>query len=236
MLGAQATLSYTQLRSPINGVVTDRPLFPGETAAAGAAVVTIMDTSSMIAKLHIAQEQAQQLKLGSPATLTIPGMDDPVAAAVSLISPALDTGSTTVEVWLKAPNLHGDLKAGATVHANIKSRTVLSAMLVPSEAIQRSPEGEGKIVWLAQPDGTAKKRVVTIGIQGKEDTQILSGLKLDDQVITTGSFGLDDGSKIKIEAPEAKEGDKADEKGGKDAPDADDKADEKAAPKKGEKE
>ena len=100
-------------------------------------------------------------------------------------------------------------------------------MKVPTEAIQRSPEGDGKIVMLAMADGTAKKRVVTIGIQGKEDTQILTGLQPEDQVITKGAFGLDDGSKIKVEAPEPKEGAAADDDkaGAKDdkKEDADDK-------------
>ena len=60
-LGAEAQLSYTEIRSPIDGVVTDRPLFAGETAAAGTPLLTVMDTSALIAKLHIAQMQAQQL-------------------------------------------------------------------------------------------------------------------------------------------------------------------------------
>ena len=111
-LQAEAQLSYTSVRAPIAGVVTDRPLFPGETPAAGAAIMTIMDTSSMIAKLHVAQAQAQQLRIGAPATITVPGADEPVEAKVSLISPALDVGSTTVEVWLKAANPKGTLKAG----------------------------------------------------------------------------------------------------------------------------
>ncbi len=50
--GAAAQLSYTEIRSPIDGVVTDRPLYPGETPTAGTALLTIMDTSSVIAKAH----------------------------------------------------------------------------------------------------------------------------------------------------------------------------------------
>jgi HlyD family secretion protein len=81
-------------------------------------LITVMDTSALIAKLHIAQMQAQQLSVGAPATLTVPGIADPVAAKVSLISPALDPGSTTVEVWLRVENPKGLLKAGTPVHAN----------------------------------------------------------------------------------------------------------------------
>jgi multidrug efflux pump subunit AcrA (membrane-fusion protein) len=208
-LGAEAQLSYTQIRTPISGVVTDRSLFAGETAAAGLPLVTVMDTSAMIAKLHIAQVQAQQLKVGAPATITVPGIDDPVDATVSLVSPALDPGSTTVEVWLKAANRDGRLKAGTPVHATIKGRSIEQALLIPTEAVARSSEGAGKIVMVIAADGTAKKRAVTTGIQTAGSTQILSGLAPTDMVITGGGYGLDDGTKVKIGPAEKKDEDDA---------------------------
>jgi HlyD family secretion protein len=58
-------------------------------------------------------------------------------------------------------------------------------------------------------DGTAKKRTVTTGIETKESTQILSGLKTDDTVIIGGGYGLDDGTKVKIGPPEKKDADEA---------------------------
>jgi HlyD family secretion protein len=229
-MGAEAQLSYTNIRTPISGVVTERPLFAGETAAAGAPIVTVMDTSMMLAKVHVAQVQAQQLKIGADAELTVPGMDEPVNAKVSLVSPALDTGSTTVEVWLKTPNKDGKLKAGTPLHVTIKGRAVKDAMLVPTEAIQRSSEGAGKIVMVIASDGTAKKRTVTTGIQTPESTQILSGLKAEDTVITGGGYGLDDGTKVKIGPAEKKDDDDAKpgadaaDKGASEGKDADDKA------------
>ena len=225
-LQAQAMLGYTNLRSPIDGVVTDRPLFAGDTATAGTPILTVMDTSTLIAKLHIAQAVAQQLEIGAEAELTVPGIDDPVKGKVSLISPALDPGSTTVEVWVKVANPKGKLKAGASVHATLEGKKIKDALLVPTEAVQRSPETGGKMVMVITADGTAKRREVTVGISTKEKTQILEGLKETDTVITAGSFGLDDGTKVKIEAK--KEGDDDDKAGGKAADKDDDKADSKA--------
>jgi len=227
-LGAEADLSYTEIRSPISGVVTDRPLFAGETAAAGTPVVTVMDTSALIAKLHIAQMQAQQLSLGARATLTVPGVADPVPAKVSLISPALDPGSTTVEVWLRVENAKGTLKAGTPVHASITGRTIANALTVPAEAIQTSADGGGKFVMVIAPDSTAHKKTVTIGIQTAEDAQILSGLAPSDTVISTGAYGLDENTKVKIGAdPNAAPGDDDKPSAGSAAPasgkDADDK-------------
>jgi HlyD family secretion protein len=67
---AQAGLSYSEIRSPIDGVVTDRPLYAGEMANTGQAIVTVMDTSSLLAKVHLSQQQTTGLKLGDDATLT----------------------------------------------------------------------------------------------------------------------------------------------------------------------
>ena len=218
-LGAEAQLSYTEIRSPISGVVTDRPLFAGETAAAGTPLVTVMDTSALIAKLHIAQMQAQQLSIGATAKLTVPGIADPVPATVSLVSPALDTGSTTVEVWLRVENSKGTLKAGTPVHASITGRTISNALIVPAEAIQTSPDGNGKFVMIIAADSTAHKKAVTLGVQNSEDVQILSGVTAPDTVISTGAYGLDDNTKVKIGVdPNAKPDD--DEKPSTGTPDA----------------
>ena len=218
-LGAQAQLSYTEIRSPISGVVTDRPLFSGETAAAGTPLITVMDTSALIAKVHVGQLQAQQLALGALAKLTVPGIEDPVPAKISLISPALDPGSTTVEVWLRVENPKGTLKAGTPVHAIITGRTVKDALTVPAEAIQTGSDGTSKFVMVIAPDSTAHKKVVTVGIQTAEDAQILSGLTASDMVISTGAYGLDENTKVKIGTdPNAKPDD--DEKPAAGTPDA----------------
>lgn len=215
-LGAQAQLSYTMLRTPIRGVVTDRPLFAGETAAAGTAIVTVMDTSVMIAKLHLAQSQAQQLAVGSEAELQVPGVESMVPAKVSLVSPAVDLGSTTVEVWLRADNKDGRLKAGTAVHATIKGRMVPHALLIPTEALQRSADGTGKTVMVIAADGTAHQRNVTFGIQTPETAQVLGGLAAEDLVITSGGYGLDDGTKVKVGPKEEPAGEKPAAAGEKD--------------------
>jgi multidrug efflux pump subunit AcrA (membrane-fusion protein) len=225
-LGAQAELSYTEIRSPISGVVTERPLFAGETVAAGTPLLTVMDTSALIAKLHIGQTQAQQLVLGGAATLSVPGIENPVPAKVSLISPALDPGSTTVEVWLRAENPKGVLKAGTPVHATITGRTISNALMVPAAAIQVGPDGVSKFVMVIAPDSTAHKKPVTVGIQTIDDAQIFSGVTAADMVISTGAYGLDENTKVKIGAdPNAKPddddkpADTPDKPAGKDADD-----------------
>lgn len=217
LISSEAQVSYTIIRSPIGGVVTDRPLFPGETATAGTPAITIMDTSSLIAKLHIAQASAQKLHLGDKADLAIPGVDEPQPATVSLVSPALDPGSTTVEVWLKLPNPDGRYKVGTPVHATLHGTTIPNAVQVPTNAIVPGEDG-GTDVLVIGPDSTAKKRSVKVGIRTADKAQILDGVTPVDTVITEGGYGLDDGTKVKI-------GGGKDEDNGSDKPDAGDKGD-----------
>src|SRR5579863_7197364 len=214
--GAEATLSYTEIRSPINGVVTDRPLFAGETAAQGAPLITVMDTTSLLAKTHVAQSLAQQMKVGDEATVKVPGVDEPVKAKVQLISPALDPGSTTVEVWLKIDNKDGKLKVGTPVKASIDGATVKQAWKVPATAILTAQDGT-KSVMVVGADGAAHRKAVTVGIADGDDVQVVSGVAPGDTVITGGAYGLEDGAKVKVgaadddEKPAAKGGD---DKGG----------------------
>lgn len=215
LINAEAQVDYASLRSPINGVVTDRPLFPGETATAGTAAITVMDTSSLIAKLHIAQASAQKLHVGDKAELAIPGIDEPQFATVSLISPALDPGSTTVEVWLKLPNSDGRYKVGTPVHATLHGTTIPSAVQVPANAIVPGEDG-GTNVLVVGADSTAKKRAVKIGIRTPENVQILDGVTQADMVITEGGYGLDDGTKVKVGGKDEGGDDKSGDKGAKD--------------------
>lgn len=217
LMNADAQVSYANLRSPINGVVTDRPLFPGETAAAGTPVITVMDTSSLIAKLHIAQASAQKLKVGGSAQVNVPGIDDPQSATVSLISPALDPGSTTVEVWLKLPNPDGKYKVGTPVHAVLQGITIPNAVQLPAAAILPSEDG-GTNVLVVGADQTAKKRGVKIGLRTPDKVQIVDGVTPADLVITEGGYGLDEGSKVKVggDKDEDDKGSASDDKGAKD--------------------
>lgn len=196
-MGAEAQLNYSEIRSPINGVVTDRPLYAGETAAAGTPLLTVMDTSALIAKTHVAQSLAQHMKLGDAGSVRVPGMPNLVSAKVSLISPALDPGSTTLEVWLRMDNKAGALKVGTPVKAIITGRSVAQAWKIPASAVLTAQDGS-KSVMVVGADGAAHRKPVTLGIQDDGDVQVTGGLAPTDQVITVGSYGLDEGTKVKV--------------------------------------
>ena len=213
--GAAAQVSYSEIRSPINGVVTDRGLFAGETAAAGTPLLTVMDTSTLLAKAHVAQSVAQRMKMGEEASVLVAGVTDPVTARISLISPALDSGSTTVEVWLKIDNKSGALKVGTPVKVSITGRTVQQAEKIPAASILTAQDGT-KSVMVVGSDGAAHRKSVTLGIEDSGNVQITGGLAATDLVITNGAYGLDDGAKVKVGPAEGDDAKPGATKGGED--------------------
>jgi HlyD family secretion protein len=188
---ANAMLSYSKITSPINGVVTDRPNFPGETPATGTPIITIMDLSQIVARAHVAQLEAASLKVGDPATITIPGQPILVKGRVSMVSPAVDPNSTTVEVWVQAPNPKESLRPGTSVRVAMVAQTVPQAIVIPQAALLTSPDGVNSVIVLDSDNKPSKKKV-KVGIRDSESktVQVTDGLQGGERVVTVGAFEL----------------------------------------------
>jgi RND family efflux transporter MFP subunit len=194
--GAATQLAYSEIRSPIDGVVTDRPVYPGETPPAGTPMLIIMDTTSVIARTHIPQQEAAVLKPGATATLTASGQAL-AAGKVTLISPALDPNSTTVEVWIEAPNPEGRLRPGTNVKIEIVARTLKDAIVVPAPALLKTPDGANAVMIVK--DNRAHQVTVEPGVREGDKLQITQGIAEGDTVIVSGGYGLPDNTQVKIE-------------------------------------
>lgn len=203
-MGAAAQLAYTQIRSPIDGVVTDRPLYPGSPPPTGAPLITVMDLSQIIARLHLAQDQAALVKVGDEAAITVPGLKEPVAARVTMVNQAVDPNSTTVEVWVEAPNKDEKLRPGTSAKVAITAQHVPDAVVVPAGAVFKSEDG-GTFVMVVGSDGKAHETDVRIGVRGSHEVQVSSGIDAGAQVVTQGGYGLPDGTKVDVENPQAAE-------------------------------
>jgi HlyD family secretion protein len=197
-LGANAQLSYSEIRSPIDGVVADRSLYPGEMAAAGTPLLTVMDVSEVVARAHIPQPDAALLKLGDKATVTVLGEEQPIEGKVTVISPALDPNSTTVEVWVEAKNPEQRLKPGTSVALAMVARTIPDALVIPGASLLTADDGTTSVM-LVGSDGKAHQKSVKVGIRQGDQVQILEGVQTGDRVVAAGAFGLPDNTRIKVE-------------------------------------
>ena len=201
---SQAQVSYAEVRSPMTGVVSDRPLNVGEMASAGSALISIVELSRVVARASIPVPEASLLTAGKPATISTGTLRVP--GKVMVVSPAVDPNTTTVQVWVEAENSGEHLKLGSTVEIAMDAGEVPNAIVVPVAALLSSEDG-GEKVMVAGSDGRAHAKAVKVGVRSGDDVQILSGVAAGDRVVTQGALGLDDNTKIQIAKPGAADDD-----------------------------
>lgn len=194
---AQAQVEYSEVRSPIAGAVAERPAFPGDVAAPGSPLMTIVDISSVIARLSLPPDQAAHVRLGQPAHLASPGGSIETNGTVTVVSPAIDPQSTTLEVWVRAKNPDRRLWPGGTVHVAILAETIPDAVVLPAEALLPNTAG-GFMVLVVGPDLTVHQRTVQVGVRNDGRAEIVSGVRAGERVVSSGGVGLQDGTKVRI--------------------------------------
>lgn len=199
---AQAQFQYSLIRSPMTGIVTDRPLYEGQMATAGTPLMTIMDLSRVVGRAYVSPQQAAQLRVGDAATIS-PGDGRPdVSAKVSVVSPALDPNSTTVQVWVEGANPGEQLRPGSTVNVKFVARTVQNTLVIPAAAVLTGDNGATSVMVIGS-DQSAHQTNVQTGIHQDSEVQITGGLRLGQRVVTEGAYGLPDGAKVQVSSSAA---------------------------------
>lgn len=191
---AMTAASYSELRSPVSGVVTRRTLNPGDMADPSTPVLEIADLKSLNLSASVPADQGSAIRGGMPVRLTVSGL-----SAGSIVGRVLDVGqidpqSGLLAVRISMPNPGGILRVGAFATAEIIVRTNPGAVVVPKETVI-SRDGKS-IVFVAGSDGIAHQREVKAGVEENGLVEIESGLQAGENVIRLGQYELTDGTKI----------------------------------------
>jgi RND family efflux transporter MFP subunit len=194
---SEAQVSYSRIVSPINGVIADRPLYAGEMATPGTPLLTVMDISKVIARANVPQNQSASVRVGQPATITQVDTNQTVEGKVTVVSPATDPNSTTIQVWVQADNPGGQLKPGTSVHVVLMTEVIKATPVVPIAAVLPGEEG-GTACLVISADNVAHRRPVKLGVREGDKVQILNGVRPGEEVVIVGGIGLDDKAKVKV--------------------------------------
>ncbi len=205
---AKVQLGYAQITSPISGIVADRTVYPGDSPVSGTPMLTIVDISQVIARANVPVKDANYIKVGRPARIA--GPDGDIPGEVTVVSPAVDPTTTTVQVWVRCANPGEKLKPGATVHVSIVAETIQDTIVVPATALLNGDEG-GQKVMVIDKDSVAHERMVAVGVRQGARVQIVSGVQAGDQVVTSGGLGLDDKAKVTVQQPKDEDEDDDDD-------------------------
>jgi len=187
-------LSYTDIESPIDGVVLSRDVEMGDAVSSilvlgssATLVMTLGDTSSVYVKGKVDESDIGKVYLGQPARIKVESFKDKTFnGVVTKISPmgVEKDNVTTFEVRVSINNPGGELKAEMTANAEIILEEHKSVLQIPEGAIIYDKDKKASV---EVPDASAKdgkkKMAVNIGISNGAKTELLSGLKEGDQVV-----------------------------------------------------
>lgn len=181
------------IRAPAAGMVTMRPVNPGAGVAAGTTLLIISNLSSVYAVANVPETQMSLIRNGTGAEIRSASMEGVINARVTYIDPNLSEDTRTGRVRLEVPNPGNRLRAGMFVEVGFMTGTGEATgeeLVVPSSAVQRIAEKNVVFVPVENEPGTFKAKTVEIGGDTNGYTRVLSGVELNEKVVTKGSYTL----------------------------------------------
>jgi len=197
MAALQEQVRMSKIISPINGNVDAVDLKLGQTVSPGMAAIRVINYANLKVKADVAESYASKIKKGTEAIVRFPDTNDSVLAKVNFVSRAINPTSRTfnVEVLLDdKTEYHPNMIARLSINDYQSATPVL---VVPINVVQKDENGAS---FVFTTDGkTAKKQIVSVGKQYNGKSEVLSGLKDGDRVISSGYDLINDGDPVLIE-------------------------------------
>ncbi|MEL6816391.1 MAG: efflux RND transporter periplasmic adaptor subunit, partial [Cyanobacteria bacterium J06598_3] len=192
--------SYTQITSPISGVVQARMADPGVVVQPGMGIFKIGDYQQVRLRANVAQQDANRIQLGTPITATVPGAETGVIrGTITTIFPQTDMTTRTMTVEAVVDNPDGQLLSGQFVDMQILTEQKAGAIALPQTALVDF-KGEPSVWVVSQGNGEemAQRRRVSVGLMSGDRIEITSGLNAGDRVITSGHSRLMENSTVTV--------------------------------------
>jgi RND family efflux transporter MFP subunit len=190
---AERNLRQTRILSPVSGVIQARRVSVGDFVSVGQPLFDIVVADRLQAIAPFPETVGGSLRVGQKAYVApVRAPDDSIDAAITELRPRIGAGSRSVDAILEFAN-PGAWRAGGSVTIAVVVDARPRSVTVPSESIVRRPAGT--VVYVAE-EGTARQRVVGLGVQTEDWVEVLEGLAVGEPVVTSGAGFLTDGTAI----------------------------------------
>lgn len=199
---AQVSLSYTQIKSPINGVTGILAIDPGNQlrASSTTAIVTIAQVNPISVVFSLRETDLVEVRkamITGPVPVTARSVDQISVlgtGTVTLIDNAIDQATGSIRIKSSFPNPDLKLWPGEALSVSLRQTVLPNALTVPSPAVQRGPDGF--FVYVINDSGQAEIQKVSVGHAERGRTIITSGLRGSEKVVVTGQYRLSAGVKV----------------------------------------
>ena len=191
-------IQNSELRSPIDGIVTVVNGVAGQITDPTQPILRIVNLREMMAIIGIEVEDISSIRIGQKAYITIPNLpDSPVfEGVVSKLNHEIDPATQLINIWVRIKNPTEFLQPGMFAEAKIIVQKELDALTVPKSAVLE--DADGPYIFTIR-DSTAYKTRVQTGIQNDSLIRIIKGLQKGEPVVYQGNYELEDSMKVRIE-------------------------------------
>ncbi len=192
---ARVAYGYTQVTAPVAGVVTERHVEAGDTAAPGMPLFAVEDTSKMKVEASVPESSLAGLSAGQPVQVMVEAAGGARQGVLSEILPAGDPRSRTFTVRVVLDNPDGALRTGMFARLLIE-RESRKALAVPESALVRQGPLTG--LFAADAGNVARLRWITAGEARDGKVEVLTGLKAGERFVLSPPATLEDGGRIEV--------------------------------------
>jgi HlyD family secretion protein len=198
---AQAQLAKTKIRATVAGTVLTRDVEPGDLVQPGRTLFTIAMDGNTEIRVPLDERNLSRLALSQKATAIADAYPDkPFPARINFIAPSIDPQRGTVEVRLSVDPVPDFLRQDMTVSVNVETGRRDRTLAIPNDALKKV-QGDQATVLLVR-DSKIQRQKVKLGLRGLAMSEVISGLKVGDQVLSDATSTLKDGTRVRFKPEE----------------------------------
>ena len=190
---AKLQLDYANVTAPVSGIITSKGVTKNNMTSTGSVAYTIMSDGSKFVVFYVSEDIMRELQVGQ--SITVEKNNEELEAVITE-NPQVADDNTGLFMVKARVNGNEDLVSGIKVKLNMTTKHADNVMTLPIDAVYH--ESEKSFVY-TYVNGKANKVYVETGLYDDEKIEIISGITTDDQVITTWSSQLRNGSEVKVE-------------------------------------
>jgi multidrug efflux system membrane fusion protein len=197
---AQLNLDFTTIKAPFAGVVGLRNVDVGNIVTPSSTIVSLTQIEPIAVDFSLPQTALASVQRaaadGKPLVRVFDqdGMSLLAEGALEVINNQVDPTTGTIKLKARFDNRDHKLWPGVFVQVQLVTTTEQNAIALPSEAVQRGPDGP--YVWLISPDQTARLQPVQIAAIQNDRTVIAGGISGGDRVVVSGQYRLTQGTRV----------------------------------------
>ncbi|MFN2637497.1 MAG: efflux RND transporter periplasmic adaptor subunit [Gemmatimonadaceae bacterium] len=199
---AQKAFRSTTVTAPFGGVVSERPVSPGDVVQPGTALFTVVDPSSMRLEASVPADQLASIRVGVPVNFTVSGYPGrQFVGHIIRINPTADPTTRQVRIYVSIPNAGRTLVGGLFANGRMSSSTRMG-LIVPTTAVD--VRGTSPFVMRVR-QGKVEKVQVQIGLADRtsETIEIIAGVQAGDTLLTGAAQGITPGTLVRVSTPPA---------------------------------